>query len=283
MGKGKDKKKDKKGKHAKKGKDAKAKKGDKRRLAAPLHDRPRSEMSGRRPTLTIDIGGTGIKMLPLDESGQGLTTRMRELTPKPAHPVPVLKVIEGMLANVKHAFERVSVGFPGVVIRGVAKTAPNLDTEAWRGFDIQTAIADLCGKPTRVINDADLQGYGVITGKGLEMAITLGTGLGSAIYSDGHLVPNLEWGHHPYGDGQTYEERIKDEVAESIPQEEFQARVVAMLAQMKPIFNYERIFIGGGNAKLLDPAGLPDDVTIFRNTEGMEGGMNLWEDTYEDP
>ena len=281
MGKSKDKKKkDKKPKDKKGSKSGKSKKA---KGAAPLHARARSAMSGRRPTLTIDIGGTGIKMLPLDGSGEGLSKRMRELTPKPAHPEPVLNVIEGMLKNVKHDFERVSVGFPGVVIRGVAQTAPNLDTEAWRGVDIQTAIAKLSGKPTRVINDADLQGYGVITGKGLEMAITLGTGLGSALYSDGHLVPNLEWGHHPYGDGQTYEERIRDEVAESIPKEEFQARVVATLEQMKPIFNYERIYIGGGNAKILDPAGLPDDVTIFRNVEGMQGGMNLWEDTYEDP
>ena len=282
MGKTKDEKKDKK-KGAKKDKKFKKKGGKGAKAAVPLHARPRSTMSVRRPTLTIDIGGTGIKMLVLDENGEGLSKRMRELTPKPAQPLPVLEVIEGMLSKVKHGYERVSVGFPGVVIRGVAKTAPNLDTEAWRGFDIQTAIADMCGKPTRVINDADLQGYGVITGKGLEMAITLGTGLGSAIYSDGHLVPNLEWGHHPFGDGQTYEERIRDDVAESISREDFQARVVSMLEQMKPIFNYERIFIGGGNAKLLDPAGLPDDVTIFRNVEGMEGGMNLWEDTYEDP
>lgn len=276
MGKNKDKKKKKKDKPSKK------KRADELG-AAPLHARPRSAMSGRRPTLTIDIGGTGIKMLALDASGKGLSKRMRELTPKPAHPEPVLEVIAGMLKKVKHDYERVSVGFPGVVIRGVAQTAPNLDTEAWRDVDIQTAIAELSQKPTRVINDADLQGYGVITGKGLEMAITLGTGLGSAIYSDGHLVPNLEWGHHPFGDGQTYEERIRDEVAESIPKEEFQARVVTMLEQMKPIFNYERIYIGGGNAKILDPAGLPADVTIFKNVEGMQGGMNLWEDTYEEP
>jgi len=239
--------------------------------------------SGRRPTLTIDIGGTGIKMLPLGADGEALAGRIRELTPRPADPEPVLKVIEGMLKQVTQTFDRVSAGFPGVVIRGIVKTAPNLGTEAWRGVDIQSAIRDLCGKPTRVINDADLQGYGVIEGKGLEMAITLGTGLGSALYSDGHLVPNLEWGHHPFGDGQTYEERIKDEIARSIPKEEFQARVVAMLDQMKPIFNYERIYIGGGNAKLLDPRGLPDDVTLFENEEGMEGGVELWEDTFEDP
>jgi polyphosphate glucokinase len=239
-------------------------------------------MSGPRQTLTVDIGGTGIKMVCLGPDGQALTKRMRELTPKPAHPAPVLDVIERMVGKVKHDFERVSVGFPGVVIRGVVKTAPNLDTEAWRGFDIQQAIVDIVGKPSRVINDADLQGYGVISGKGVEMVITLGTGLGSALFSDGHLVPNLEWGHHPFGDGQTYEERIKDELAQDMSADEFQARVVAMLEQMQPIFNYERIYIGGGNAKILDLKGLPDNVAIFENVEGMEGGMNLWEDTFGD-
>jgi polyphosphate glucokinase len=248
---------------------------------ARITGRQPSSLAEAMPTLTIDIGGTGTKMVPLDAAGNAVTKRMRELTPRPAHPEPVLEVIRGLVAKVEHPFERVSVGFPGVVIRGVVHTAPNLDTEAWRGFDMQSAIAEITGKPTRVINDADLQGYGVITGVGVELALTLGTGLGSALYSDGHLVPNLEWGHHPFGDGKTYEERINDEVAESVPIEEFRARVKAMLEQMQPILNYERLYIGGGNAKLLDLKDLPGQVEIFKNVEGMEGGMRLWADTYE--
>ena len=290
MGKSKDKKSDKKAHDKKRAKDAKKAKGDKKgkgdkkqkkKKLAPLHERAPGALAAPMPTLTIDIGGTGLKMVPLDAQGNAVTKRMRELTPRPAHPEPVLEVLRGMIARIEHPYDRVSVGFPGVVVRGVTMTAPNLDTEAWRNFDMQKAIAEITGKPTRVINDADLQGYGVITGKGVELALTLGTGLGSALFSDGHLVPNLEWGHHPYGDGKTYEQRVNDEVAESVPQEEFQARVKAMLEQMQPILNYERLYIGGGNAKLLDLAALPGQVERFRNVEGMEGGMRLWADTFD--
>lgn len=229
-------------------------------------------------TLTIDIGGTGTKMIRLDEAATPISERDRELTPRPAHPEPVLDVIATMVAR-QGPFDRVAVGFPGVIVRGVAQTAPNLDTEAWCGFDLQTRIAEITGKPTRAINDADLQGYGVIKGVGVEMVLTLGTGLGTALYSDGHLVANLELGHHPFGDGQTYEERVNDAIAESVPAEEFVARVRAMLHQLQPIFNYERIYIGGGNAKLLRKIELPPDVKLFKNKKGMRGGVRVWSDT----
>ncbi len=242
---------------------------------------PRAEPEGGPPlrTLTIDIGGTGIKMLPLDERGEATAERARELTPRPALPDAVLEVIRGMVAA-QAPFDRVSVGFPGVVVRGVVKTAPNLDTEAWAGCDLRAALAAITGKPVRVINDADLQGYGVIDGVGVELALTLGTGLGSALFSDGHLVANLELGHHPFGDksGRTYEERVSDRELARIGKGRFRARVAAMLAQIQPIWNPDRIFIGGGNAKKLDPEGLPANVRLFTNVEGLRGGMRLWED-----
>jgi polyphosphate glucokinase len=233
-------------------------------------------------TLAIDIGGTGIKMLPLDEGGQATAKRTRELTPRPAHPEAVLKVIEGMLAK-QSGFDRVSVGFPGVVVRGVVKTAPNLSTEAWRGFDLHAAIVKLTGKPVRVINDAELQGYGVIRGRGVELVLTLGTGLGSGLYSDGHLVANLELGHHPFCGrngckGKTYEQRISDAERKRIGKGRFRRRVAEMIAQLEPILNYDHLYLGGGNAKKLDAKSLPKNVKLFTNVEGMEGGIRLWED-----
>ncbi|MCA9617435.1 MAG: ROK family protein [Myxococcales bacterium] len=231
-------------------------------------------------TLTIDIGGTGIKMVVLDAEGEPLTERMRELTPHPAHPEPVLAVITAMVERIAVPFDRVSAGFPGVVVRGVVRTAPNLDTPAWAGFEFQATLEARLQKPVRVINDADLQGYGVITGRGVELTLTLGTGLGAALYSDGHLVPNLELGHHPFGDGFTYEQRIADKVADTLSDEAFQARVLEMLEQLQPILNYDRLFLGGGNAKRLDPRALPDNVTLFDNVAGMEGGIRLWADNF---
>jgi polyphosphate glucokinase len=191
----------------------------------------------------------------------------------------VLEVIEGMIAK-QAPFDRVSVGFPGVVVRGVVRTAPNLSNEAWAGCDLRSALMDMVNKPVRVINDADLQGYGVIERDGVEMVLTLGTGLGSALYSDGHLVANLELGHHPFGDKsrRTYEDRVSDEERKRIGKTKFRRRVAAMLAQIQPIWNPDRIYVGGGNAKKLVPEELPDNVRIFRNVEGRRGGMRLWED-----
>jgi len=228
-------------------------------------------------TLTIDIGGTGIKMLRLDAAARPLGERTRELTPRPALPGPVQGVIAVMLKE-RHSFDRISVGFPGVVVRGVVQTAPNLDTEAWRGTDLQQAIEATSGKPTRVINDADLQGYGVIEGHGVELVLTLGTGLGTALYSDGHLVANLELAHHPFGDGQTYEERVSDEACHRLGPTTFTDRVLDMLDQLRPILNYERLHLGGGNLRHVERDRLPDDVHFFDNVAGMRGGVNLWHD-----
>ncbi len=227
-------------------------------------------------TLTIDIGGTGTKMIPLDHAGAAIGERHRELTPRPATPKAVLGVIETML-GAQDPFDRVSVGFPGVVKHGVVDTAPNLGTKAWRGFDLQTAIGDLAGKPTRVINDAELQGYGVISGSGVELVLTFGTGLGTALYVDGRLVPNLELGHHPLRKGKSYEDLVRDDELQRIGKKRWRKRAALVLETLAPIFNYDRLYVGGGNAKRLkDP--LPPGVERFANVEGMEGGVALWGD-----
>ena len=227
-------------------------------------------------TLCIDIGGTGTKMIPLDAAGEAIGERHRELTPRPATPDAVLGRIAQMLT--KHTgYDRVSVGFPGVVKHGVVHTAPNLGTEAWRGFEIQAAIQERAGKPTRVLNDADLQGYGVIQGRGVEMVLTFGTGLGAALFVNGHLVPNLELGHHPLRKDKTYEDLVRDDELERIGKKKWRERVALVFETLAPIFNYDRLYIGGGNAeKIKDP--LPPDTERFDNVDGMEGGVALWRD-----
>jgi polyphosphate glucokinase len=154
-------------------------------------------------TLAIDIGGTGIKMIVLDATAKPINERARMLTPLPATPEAVLSVITTMVAQ-QPAFDRVSVGFPGVIKRGVVFTAPNLGTDLWRGFALEQRIVEIVKRPVRTMNDADLQGFGVISGQGVELALTLGTGLGAGLYVDGRLVPNLELGHHPWKKDQTY-------------------------------------------------------------------------------
>ena len=225
-------------------------------------------------TLAIDIGGSGIKMLPLDAEGRPTAERKRELTPRPAHPEPVLAVMRKMIDD-QQPFDRISAGFPGVVVQGVVKNAPNLDNESWAGFRLAAEIETYADKPTRVVNDADMQGYGAIEGSGVELVLTLGTGMGSALFVDGRLVPNLELGHHPLKKGKSYEERVSDAALDRIGKKRWRVRVVEVFEQLDPIFNYDLLHVGGGNAKKLEPP-LPEKVRLFDNVNGLAGGIRLW-------
>ncbi len=230
-------------------------------------------MPGPR-TLCIDIGGTGLKMEVLDAAGQPVTERGLVPTPHPATPPAVLDALASLLRT-QGEFERVSVGFPGVVVDGVTKTAPNLDP-GWRGFDLAGALRKLTGKPTRVANDADVQGFGDIEGKGVEMVLTLGTGLGSAVYIDGRLLPNLELGHAPFKDGLTYEEYVSDATLKRIGEDEWRRRVREIVDNLEPIWNWRVIYLGGGNSRLLRAEELPPNAHIAPNTAGLTGGIALW-------
>jgi len=225
-------------------------------------------------TLAIDIGGTGIKMIVLDADAKPVNERARTLTPKPATPEAVLAVIKAMAAE-QPSFDRVAVGFPGIVKRGVTFSAANLGNDPWLKFPLQEHVEGIVGRPVRVMNDADLQGYGVIVGQGVELAITLGTGLGAGLYVDGRLVPNLELGHHPWKKEKTYEERLCDAELQEIGKKRWSGRVFEMIAQLEPIFNYDVLYIGGGNAEHIKGE-LPANVKLFSNIEGMAGGVKLW-------
>ncbi|MCS6901175.1 MAG: ROK family protein [Myxococcales bacterium] len=233
---------------------------------------PETSPSGPR-TLCIDIGGTGIKAMVLDEAGNPLCERQRVPTPRPATPEAVLATLRQLL-EVLSKFDRVSVGFPGVVKENVTYTAPNLD-EGWSGFPLGVEVKRLTGKPTRVLNDAGVQGYGVITGTGIEMILTLGTGMGCALFVNGVYVPNLELAHHPLRKGYTYEEYISDKSLGEIGRKKWNKRVRRVIAQILPIFNPDVIYLGGGNAKKLQGE-LPPQVKVVENIAGLLGGIALW-------
>jgi polyphosphate glucokinase len=227
-------------------------------------------------TLCIDIGGSGIKGIIVDPGGSPVTERGRVPTPQPATPKTVLPLVEEV-ARGQGEFDRISLGFPGVVQEGVTRSAPNLDGGSWVGFPLAEEVARRLGKPVRVANDADIQGLAVIEGHGLEMLITLGTGMGAALFTDGRLVPNLELGHHPFEKDKTYEERVSNAERKRIGPERWNRRVRRVIAQLEPIFNYRRLYIGGGNARHLDRAGLPANVVVIDNLAGLLGGIRLWD------
>lgn len=225
-------------------------------------------------TLAVDLGGTGMKMLVLDAEGKPIDERTREPTPKPASPESVLGSLLTRAAA-HEPFDRIAFGFPGVVRHGIVHTAPNLGTALWRGVPLELELQSRTGRPARVVNDADLQGYGVVAGQGVEMVLTLGTGLGAALFVDGHLVPNLELGHHPFTKGKTYEQRVCDAELRRIGKQRWTTRVQAMFEVLEPVFNYDRLHLGGGNVRHLRGA-LPAKVRVFANAEGLRGGLWVW-------
>jgi polyphosphate glucokinase len=180
------------------------------------------------------------------------------------------------MADTLPPHRRVSVGFPGVVKNGVALTAPNLGNELWRGVPLEERLTELLQRPVRAINDADLQGLGVASGVGVELVLTLGTGMGAALFTDGALVPNLEMGHHPLRNGETYEDIVRDSELKRIGPVEWTARVLDAIEQLEPIFNYDMLHLGGGNVEHLQ-ADLPDNARVFSLAEAMRGALKLWD------
>ena len=227
-------------------------------------------------TLAIDIGGTGLKASVVDEAAQMVTDRVRVPTPVGAPPQQIVETLAGMVAPLG-AFDRVSVGFPGVVRNGRILTAANLGNDKWTGFALAQALEAALAKPVRVANDADLQGLAVIAGKGVEMVITLGTGFGTGLYLEGRLAPHLEIAHHPFRHGETYDQQLGNAARKEIGSGRWNKRVEKAIGNMRRLTNFDHLFIGGGNAKKIDFA-LEPDVTIISNEAGMEGGVALWRD-----
>jgi polyphosphate glucokinase len=226
-------------------------------------------------TLAVDIGGSGIKAALLDSSGAIIGDRQRVPTPpRPVTPAALIAAID-RAAEPLGAFARASVGFPGYVRDGKLLTAPNLGTEALAGFDLQAALARHWGRPVRVLNDADVQGYGAIKGRGVEMMLTLGTGAGTAIFRDGEVMPHLELAHHPVSGNKTYDEYIGDAARRKKGKKAWNKRVAKAIEILREVVRFDHLYIGGGNATSIAFA-LPADVSIVPNIDGLTGGIKLW-------
>ncbi|MHB1584462.1 MAG: ROK family protein [Acidimicrobiales bacterium] len=264
--------------------------GDAPRLASV------DEARAQRPlTLAIDIGGTGLKASVLDHAGAMVADRVRVATTYPMPPdgdggmVPTLATLVSTLPG----FDRVSVGFPGMVRRGRVLSAPHFSTEggpgtpvdpallkAWSGFDLAGALSETWGKPTRVANDADVQGAAVVAGRGLELVITLGTGFGTAVFLDGRLLPHLEIAHQPFRKGETYNEQLGERTRKEIGDERWNRRVRKAVETLAALLFFDHLYLGGGNARRVSRDQLGDYLTrttVVDNTNGILGGIKLWE------
>ncbi|MGH7948747.1 MAG: ROK family protein [Candidatus Binataceae bacterium] len=226
----------------------------------------------RSATFAIDVGGAGIKALTLDAAGKPVNERSRIDTPPNATPKKVIAVIQ-KLACLQPRFDRVAVGFPGVIKKGVVYSAPNLGA-GWRNFPLAAKLAARLRRPVRVANDADVQGLASVSGRGIELVITLGTGFGSVLFLDGRPI-HLELAHHPFRKGKTYEDELGFRALKRKGGKKWNRLLRLAIADLAQTFNYDRLYIGGGNARHIKFR-LPPDARVVGNQGGLLGGIKLW-------
>jgi polyphosphate glucokinase len=243
-------------------------------------------------TLAIDIGGTGLKASVLGKDGTMAADRVKVATTYPMSPEQMVQALTALVQKLP-AYDRVSAGFPGMVRQGRVLSAPHFVTkkgpgtavdpalfEAWSNFDMASALAAALGKPTKVANDADVQGAAVVTGTGFELVITLGTGFGTAVFLDGQLLPHLEIAHQPFRKNETYNDQLGELARKKIGDHHWNKRVRSAIANLDGLFFFDHLFIGGGNASRVNRDDLGDVLartTVVDNTAGILGGIKLWD------
>ena len=243
-------------------------------------------------TLSIDCGGLSIKASVLDGKGTLHAQPISTPTPYPLSPPKLIATFQE-LADKLPAFDRVTIGMPGMIRHGVVvhtphyintkgpltKVEPDLLTQ-WRGFDMQSAVANHFGRPALVMNDAEVHAAGLITGSGLEVVFTLGTGLGFCMFDGGKLAPHFELSHAPVRRATSYDTWIGEHERRRLGDMFWSRRIKSMVEDLRPVFWWDRLYIGGGNSRRISSAVLKvfgDDVIIASNTAGILGGVRAWE------
>lgn len=224
--------------------------------------------------LSIDIGGTNIKSCVLNSRGKLLTDFKKTPTPQNSTPEEIVKAIKKLCADFKK-FEKVSIGFPGYVKTGIVQTAPNLAENKWININLAQQIADIFNKPVRLINDADQQGLGIVSGKGFEIVFTLGTGFGTSLLFDGELLPHLELAHLPISETDDYDDFIGDRAFQKVGKKKWNKRLQYLIEIYKTVFNYDKLYIGGGNSSEINFK-LDQNIKLVSNKDGIKGGAKLW-------
>lgn len=238
-------------------------------------------------TLSIDCGGSGIKGAVLDADGDLLTERIRHRVPYPLPPERFVAILQD-IADASGPFDRATIGLPGMIRHGVVITTPHYPTvggphtqpdeqlvTAWHRLDLQTELQDRWQRPTLVLNDAQVQGAAVVSGEGLEVMFTLGTGLGCAVFDDGQLAPKIEISRAPVRKAVIYDQWIGAVARRRIGNAKWNRRVRKTIDGLRPVFVWDRLYLGGGETKKL-VGQLPPDVTVVPNIMGIRGGARIW-------
>lgn len=242
-------------------------------------------------TLAVDCGGGGIKASVLDGRGTMVAPATRTPTPYPLPPDLLVDIVVGLAADLP-AVDRVTVGMPGMLRHGIVIATPHYVCKAgprtrvlpelvaaWDHCNIRRLIADALGVPTLVLNDAEVAGAGVVTGSGLEVIITLGTGLGNSVWDGRRLAPHMEISRMPVRWGLIYDDYIGEHERLRLGDTHWSRRVRRVVDALRPALLWDRLYIGGGNGARITPGHrrlLGEDVVIVPNDAGIRGGVRCW-------
>lgn len=248
-------------------------------------------MSSEPITLSVDCGGGGIKACVLDSAGTVRAQPVREPTPYPLPPERLVDLVADLAGRLP-ATTRVTLGMPGMIRHGVVVHTPHYITksgprtkvlpyleQAWSGFDMRGALDARLGQPTLILNDAQVHGAGAVTGAGLELILTFGTGLGSAVFDGGRLAPHLELSQSPVRWGLTYDGYIGEHERLRLGDAMWSRRIRRVIDALRPVYLWDRLYLGGGNSRRIVPnvlETLGDDVVVVPNSAGIIGGVRAW-------
>jgi polyphosphate glucokinase len=240
----------------------------------------------------VDCGGGGIKAAVLDAGGAPQAQPVRIATPYPLPPDRLLTTVREALAALP-PFHRVTLGMPGMIRRGVVIWTPHYINQTgprgrqdpdlvaeWTGFDMEAALGNDLGVEALVLNDAEMHGAGVAAGTGLELVLTFGTGLGSALFDGGVLAPHLELSEAPFTRSDTIDEYIGEHERRALGDSIWSRRVRKVIVALRPVVRWDRLYVGGGNSRMISPATLAkfeDDIVVVPNSAGIGGGVRAWD------
>ena len=243
-------------------------------------------------TLSIDVGATSVKGAVVDPTGQLVGSTCRRRTRYPFGPdelVATIAEIAGGLCPTRRA----AVGFPGLVRAGRVLSAANLariggpgtalDEELlrrWDHVDLVAALEATLGTPVRLANDADVAALGCSSGVGVELTITLGSGVGTGLVIDGQLAPHLELSEMSLEGAPSLDDLVGERVRTGVEPAEWDRRVVCVVDQLDRIIHFDRCYLTGGNARRLrrDALGpLLERVRVVGDAVGLAGGVRLYD------
>lgn len=238
-------------------------------------------------TLTVDFGASLIKSRVSDAVGATVGSTITRESPSPCSPQQFVETAVGIAREAGGA-DRASFGFPGMIRGGVVLSAPlfwsghrgrgepdEALVAAWTRFPLQTELEQALCCPVAVANDSVLHAAGVVTGRGVEFVLTLGTGIGTTVVEDGSVGPHLELAHHPLGAAGTYNDFIGDAALARIGVDEWRERVLRTIEIIDRLVFFDTLFVGGGNSRLVRTVNEPR-VVLIDPLRALDGGYRLW-------